>query len=230
MQYLGGKSRLAKDIVATIRLKCPTSRVAIEPFCGGGAVTKELAKNFDVVKASDIHEDLILMWKALQNGWIPPKEISFDEYTKLKIASPSALRGFAGFAQSWGGKWFGGYARFKNENYAKKGYNSILNITPYLHKITYKLESYKNITFDDGDLIYCDPPYKNHTGYLHKNFNHDEFWATVRDWKNKGAKVFVSEFEAPEDFQCIWSKERKLSVRGDLKTAKIKTEKLFTLN
>ena len=43
----------------------------------------------------------------------------------------------------------------------------------------------------------------------------------------KGHKVFISEYEAPEDFECIWSKE----VTNSMNTTKTykPTEKLFTI-
>jgi len=44
MRYQGGKSRIAKAIAGKIRELYPTATEIWEPFCGGGAVTLELAK------------------------------------------------------------------------------------------------------------------------------------------------------------------------------------------
>ena len=32
----------------------------------------------------DINENIIMMWKGLQNGWTPPKHITKEEYLELK--------------------------------------------------------------------------------------------------------------------------------------------------
>ena len=75
MRYLGGKSLIAKTIVA--QMPSPDAvRNVYEPFCGGGAVTVALAQKYSTVQASDIHEDLICMWRSLQDGWTPPTEVS----------------------------------------------------------------------------------------------------------------------------------------------------------
>lgn len=64
----------------------------------------------------DINEYLIEMFKALQNGWLPPQNLTVDEYYYIKNHpnSNKALTGFAGIGCSYSGKWFGGFARNKN--------------------------------------------------------------------------------------------------------------------
>ena len=44
----------------------------------------------------------------------------------------------------------------------------------------------------------------------------------------QGHKVFVSEYNAPEDFKCVWEKEINSSLTKDTGSKKA-TEKLFTL-
>lgn len=78
--------------------------------------------------ANDIHPELIIMWRALQKGWIPPSLVSEEDYVKAKAGEGFPfLRGFIGFGCSFGGKWFGGYARDSQErNYALQSKNSVL--------------------------------------------------------------------------------------------------------
>lgn len=38
-----------------------------------------------------------------------------------------------------------------------------------------------------------------------KNFDHDKFWQWGRDMSIVGHTVFVSEYNAPADFECVWS-------------------------
>src|SRR3954463_779951 len=110
MQYMGGKERVSTDIAEVLAHFGQSCDRYVEPFTGGGSVLYRVAPMYDDVLAADIHTDLILMWKAVQNGWVPPAAISREEYTAIKSESPSALRGFVGFGCSFGGKWFGGYA------------------------------------------------------------------------------------------------------------------------
>ena len=68
------------------------------------------------------------MWKALQNGWIPPNDISEEEYKYIRENKNEnmALTSFVGFGCSFAGKWFGGYARSNDKrNYAKMAKNSL---------------------------------------------------------------------------------------------------------
>lgn len=119
MLYMGGKSRIAKELAATILSVTPRRDIYIEPFLGGGNSFLQLAPHFKIRFAGDVHEDLMLLWKAVQDGWQPPNTLSETDYKALQYAKPSALRGFAGFGCSFGGKWFGGYARSKKvkDNY-----------------------------------------------------------------------------------------------------------------
>ena len=49
-----------------------------------GAVTVALAQKYSVVQASDVHKDLIYMWRSLQEGWTPPTEVSEELYQQTK--------------------------------------------------------------------------------------------------------------------------------------------------
>lgn len=52
----------------------------------------------------------------------------------------------------------------------------------------------------------------------------------IDDWCRQLAKdniVIISEYWMPDDFKCIWTKERKVMQKSDRVTADIATEKLF---
>lgn len=74
-------------------------------------------------------------------------------------------------------------------------------------------------------IIYCAPPYNGTTKYK-DNFDSDAFWQWCRDKAKEGHTVYVSEYNAPEDFKCIWEKQINSNLGGTSKTA---TEKLFTI-
>ena len=74
----------------------------------------------------------------------------------------------------------------------------------YIYKVNNKRSSY-SLTYS---IIYCDIPYKDTKQYAtSKNFDHDKFWQWCRDMTKQGHKVFISEYQAPDDFICVWSKE-----------------------
>jgi DNA adenine methylase len=82
--------------------------------------------------------------------------------------------------------------------------------------------SYDELEIPDNSIIYCDPPYSDVTGYK-STFDTYKFWDWVRE-KSKANTVYVSEYVAPEDFRCIWSKELSSSLSNTSKQSK---EKLF---
>ena len=85
---------------------------------------------------------------------------------------------------------------------------------------------YRTFNPEPGTLVYCDPPYANTTGYSLGGFNHDEFWKTMRSWSSNGAVVLVSEYDAPEWAEEVWSRGALQSLRkNDNRTAAV--EKLF---
>ena len=78
----------------------------------------------------------------------------------------------------------------------------------------------------NDSIIYCDIPYKDTKQYAtSKDFDYDKFWQWCRDMSSVGHKVFISEYNAPSDFKCIWKKEVTNSMSAT-KTYK-PTEKLF---
>lgn len=215
MYYLGGKFRIAKEISKFIQATNTTKRheTYIEPFVGGAWVLREVIRacDFKNIYASDAHEDLILLFKAMQDGWCPPSSITEEEYNKIRNSEPSSLRGFAGFGCSWGGKFFGGYSRDnRGRNYAMSARNSLLEKTKHFRDVSFMCVDYKEIN-PKNSLIYCDPPYNNTTGYGIK-FDHDIFWDTMRIWSELNT-VIISEYAAPPDFQCVLEIKTKTDIR-----------------
>lgn len=60
------------------------------------------------------------------------------------------------------------------------------------------------------------------TGYA-AGLNHDEFWQWCRERVYDGHKVYISEYQAPDDFIKIWEKSIQNCVNPDKKA----TERLF---
>lgn len=93
-----------------------------------------------------------------------------------------------------------------------------------------RAESYFDLVLPENCIIYCDPPYAGTTKYK-DDFDHESFWHWCRNKAKQGHTVFVSEYTAPDDFECVWSQEVKssLSANGNSGGSKVSVEKLFSL-
>lgn len=258
MQYLGGKSKISKEIATLIdniltnlwglyeipwrevtyfdtALECreydirerERERVFASLFCGSCAIESKVKA--DVKILNDKHPYLIAMWKALQNGWIPPEEISKEQYKYIKEHKDEnmALSGFVGFGCSFGGKWFGGLAANKRgDNYCRRANKSVLKDVDGLRNATFLCLDYKDVEIPQGAIVYADPPYDNTTGYSLGDFDSNEFWDYVRKLSETNI-VLVSEEKAPDDFVSIWHKEQKRMIDNVNKNIFTRTENLF---
>lgn len=65
---------------------------------------------------------------------------------------------------------------------------------------------YREYVHEEGDVVYCDPPYANTSQYNVGDFDSAAFWQWAR---SRDYPVYVSEYHAPEDFVSIWSKEKR---------------------
>jgi len=226
MVYLGGKSRIAKKIAKIILDRTTDRDVYLEPFVGGASVFVEMAPHFARSIASDLHPDLIAMWQAVSRGWEPPY-ITKERYYELKAGPVCAERGFAGFACSYSGKWWGGYAKpnSKGCDYAQIARNVIAkHVAPFSHaSVACASYDYWTPAIDDKTVVYADPPYADTTGYACDAPN---VWPTFDLWAKQGAKVFVSEYKAPADWSCIAEFPVKLKTEGG--SGETRIERLFT--
>ena len=186
MQYMGGKTRIAKRIAAAILDNSESRKYYLEPFVGSCSVFKELAPHFEVSAAGDAQPDLIMMWNALVfEGWEPPEHLSNEEWIELRDLSPSPLRAFAGFNCSYAGRFFEGYARDRTgkTNFASKGRRGLLRDVDAIRRAN--VRAFENWTYDKwvplpGTVIYCDPPYAGTKRYSSKRsgileFDHERF-------------------------------------------------------
>ena len=235
MRYVGGKQRIAKRIAEVILADTSARGHYIEPFVGGGAVGAVLGGEFDHARYSDSHEDLVLMWQALERGDEFPETLTRGEWETLRSSPPSAMRGLAGFGGSFSGKWFAGYA--------KGGYNA--NGQPRNHygeslrRARRDIEgmrgrvstSFRRCSFDEVQVIpecvvYADPPYKGTLGYG-AEFDHAMFWSTVARWSALGAYVYVSEYVAPEWAEVVFEAPLRVSTATTAQGRPEATERLF---
>lgn len=241
MQYMGSKNRISKELVPIIQSYITENTVAyLEPFVGGANMIDKIKCKNKV--GCDIHKELIALLKYSQENELP-ETISEEEYNQVKNNKedyPDWYVGLVGFCGSFGAKYFNGFARRYNKDGSlfdvpKQAINSLRRQS--------KKEEFKNIKFLNcnfldlpinkikGYVIYCDPPYRGTTKYATKEFPYDEFYDWCREM-SKDNIVLISEYNMPDDFECIWQKETKVNfdsnrVSNDSKNNRI--EKLFII-
>lgn len=231
---MGSKARLAKDLAPIINEMIEKYQIDtyIEPFVGGANMIEHIKCKNKI--GADNNEYLIEMWKDIQNGWIPPKEMSKEMYEDIKNNKDEyskALVAVAGFCATYNAKWFGGYAGIVKtkintyRNYYDEAVRNILKQRLNLMDVTFIHADYTYFTNYKNCLIYCDPPYQGTTQYgTSKDFDYDRFWDWVRE-VSKQNTVLVSEYNAPDDFSVIY--EKTLTTTLDKNSRKQDTEKLF---
>lgn len=231
MKYMGSKNRIAKHILPIILKDRKEGQFIVDAFAGGMNLIDKVAGNRI---ANDIHYELIAMFRALvYENWTPPKFVNEQYYNDVKIA-PDAFEpeevAYIGF-NSYGGKFFRGYRRDNsgNRDYWREHYSNIMKQIPNLDGVIFMNESYNNLEIPSNSIIYCDPPYLGTESYS-ENIDYCVFWDWCRKMKSDGHSVFVSEYNAPEDFTCVWKKEVNSSLsNGNAKNKLKAVEKLFTL-
>lgn len=231
MQYLGGKTRIAKEILPIILADRKEGQYFVEPFCGGCNVTANVSGNRI---ANDYNEYLIAMFRGLVHGEKYPEQISRELYNDVRTCFRSGsdkydlgFMGWVGFMASYRGKFFGGYAgttmrKGKLYDYIAEAVGGVMRQIPKLRGVEFRTGNYKNLLIPDESIIYCDPPYIGTTGYS-DGINHDEFWQWCRERVYDGHKVYISEYQAPDDFITIWEKP----IQNCISLNKKATERLF---
>lgn len=155
------------------------------------------------------------MWKGLQNNRSRPRVIPKDLYDRARteynngtnIEFDDFLIGWIGWMASFNGRFFdGGYSGVTaTRNYIDEQIRNTERQIDKIQDVVFISCDYRDLLFPDNSIIYCDIPYKGTKQYsTSKNFNHSDFWQWVRDISVKGHEVFVSEYDAPEDFICVW--------------------------
>ena len=234
MKYMGSKNRIAKHILPIILKDRKENQYFVEPFVGGANMIDKVDGNRI---GADNNEYLIAMWQGLQENKSRPYLIEKELYSKARdFFNKSDYSIFDKFMIGWIG-WMGSYnGRFFDGGYSghlvgKRDYitEQIRNTEAQISKIKevhFVYSSYDKLEIPNNSIIYCDIPYKDTKQYTSsKNFNHNNFWNWAREKSQDGHEIFISEYDAPDDFKCIWQME----VTNSMNTTKTykPIEKLF---
>ena len=233
-RYHGGKQRIGKEIAKIISEKVGETDIEIhgycEPFCGMLGVYQHIPQYFEnrdmSYKAGDANESVIRMWQDVQQGWKPPISCSEERYNELKKQETySAEKAYIGYQFSFGGQFFMGYnGKYGNATSYKRVPEKVCRIARELQNVEFTAGTYTQFSHLENHIIYCDPPYANTKCTYSEKFDNNSFWNWVREM-NKTNVIFVSEYSAPYDFECVY--ENKKKIQTSAKRVSSGCEKLF---
>lgn len=236
---MGSKARFAKEIIPILLKDRKEGQWFVDLFCGGCSIAQEVDGK---VIANDKNKYLIAMFQGLQENRNRPYEITRDLYNVARDVYNGKETAFNhtmemdDFMVGWIG-WMGSYnGRFFDGGYSGHDVNGRDYISEQIRNTEKQVDKIKHIKFFSKEYfefdfkylctIYCDIPYKGTKQYsTSKDFDHEKFWQWCREMSKKGHTVYVSEYNAPDDFECVWQKETTNSM-NTTKTYK-PTEKLF---
>ena len=213
MKYMGSKNRIAKHLLPIMLDAAEKAGITtwVEPFVGGANMIDKVPDSFERI-GYDLNDHVI---HALIDIRDRPNDL-FDSFSKElrdlhKKDKAKTLYSHACIVTSFGADLNGGYAREKGSDdttFCGYGKRNALKQSPKIQNVDFICDSYENLSFENC-LIYCDPPYQGTTGYKTGAFDHDAFFDWCRKMKGKGNIVFISEYNAPDDFTCVWQGEVK---------------------
>ena len=214
LKWIGNKQRCASEIISFFPLNYGTY---FEPFLGSGAIWGILAPEKAFV--SDTFGPLVEIWRMLQSDPEKLKQWYAERYERM--FQDEKVAGYEGIKASYNAgpngadllflcrSCYGGVVRFRQSD----GYMS----TPCgIHKpippanFASRVDDWKTLTSgaeiaclsyveamdqaQDGDLVYCDPPYSFSQSILYgaQSFSLSNLFAVINQCKMRGVRVVLS--------------------------------------
>jgi DNA adenine methylase len=233
VQYLGGKKRLGKHLINVIGPEIEEKGGTVfEPFCGGLGMSRYFASYSGVL--ADVHPALMALYNAVRHGWRPPTDITRDAYnTARQLPDTDPLKAFAGFACSFGARYFEGYSI---EHYSGRGRDPVrasakdlLETIPRLERFDLRCVSFLDVVPDARfGVVYCDPPYDGTKQYSGSEpLDRKSFWAHCQRWAEIST-VFVSEYTCPVAHETALEHAHSTTV-GPSRRNEPRIERLFRI-
>lgn len=233
MQYVGSKNKLSKDLAPIIQSYITEdTKGYLEPFVGGANMIDKIKHHNKI--GCDIHKELIALLQYAQENELPDT-ITEEEYTAVKNNKTNYedwYVGLVGFCGSFGAKYFGGFARGNdNRNRQNEAIRNIRRQIENLKGIKFNCLNFLDLPKDKikGYVIYCDPPYRDTIKYGADEFPYEEFYEWCKEMSIHNT-ILISEYNMPDDFECIWEKKLKNSLGSGVNKGndKNRIERLYT--
>jgi len=232
VHYMGGKAQLAKQIVTAIRDDLgtyPGVNTWVEPFVGGGSVAATAADmlGYNLV-LNDSNPLAAVLW--MQDEYEPTlTNLTKNEYTAVRaVGGVDKFTALVAFGASFGGKMWGGFAsNARGYDYFGAACRSWRKKYDKIHSVPVTVVTcgdYSEVNVPADAVVYCDPPYRDTTGYTTGDFDTAAFvlWCEAQT-----VPVYVSEFSAPSYWVPIWSKNRRMELQPAADDCKLVTDKVF---
>jgi DNA adenine methylase len=230
---MGSKNRIAKELLPIILKDRTEEQWYVEPFVGGCNMIDKVS---GLRMAGDYNKHLIAMWQGLQTNITRPYDIPKELYVRARTEFNQGINeefddfmiGWIGWMASFNGRFFdGGYSgKTATRDYVAEQIRNTEKQFEAIQGIVFQHATYYDLDIPENAIIYCDIPYKDTKQYASsKGFSHDDFWQWAREKSLKGNQVFISEYQAPEDFTCVW--EKKLTNSMNITKTYTATERLF---
>jgi len=247
IRWAGGKGRNLKHILPHL----PKGKRLIEPFAGGAAVS--LNTDYEEYIINDICEDLINLYKQVSNygdlffgvaeSFFTPVNNSKEKYLEeRKIFNDNkdydlmrAVRflylnrhGFNGLCRySQKGVYNVPFGDVKKPYFPKKELKFFYDKFKYSRLYSFKFQTIMQ-TFEDGDVVYCDPPYvplsetAKFSSYDKTGFTIDQHIELAKLAESAKVPVLVSNHDTPLTRQLYknaseiisYSSSRSISCEG----------------
>ncbi len=230
MKYMGSKARIAKHILPIILKDRKPDQWYVEPFVGGANMIDKVDGNRI---GADSNKHLIALLNEMSKSNYSSPYVTkqqFELVKENKVHYDDWYVGFVGFQLSFSAMWFGSYRRDNQgvRDYASEAKRNVDKQAKKIKGCKFVASDYFDLEIPKESVIYCDPPYEGTAKYKAvDDFNHDLFWQWCRDKVKEGHQVFISEYNAPDDFTCVWQRELNVSVSKNGKHKRA-IEKLFT--
>ena len=237
MVYQGSKNRLAKYIVPIIQKYIDNNNIKtyIEPMCGSCSIIEKIQCENKI--ASDINDELIALLQYVKSDpslSIAPKDCTFEHYAEVRENRKLGTRKYSkeytaliGYCGSFGGRYYdGGWGRDKTGKRNIYKERVVKQDSTLLQDVELNCCDYTDFANYKECLFYFDPPYFGTKQYSKQSIDYDEFYDFLRKL-SKNNIILVSEYNMPDDFKCIWQKERKVMQKSDRIIADKAVEKLF---
>ena len=216
MKYVGSKRSIAKNILQYVLSERKKDQCYVEPFVGGANIIDKVHGNRIGADANYYLTECLKLIRdnpeSLPKNKTEASEVLYNQIkNKTKIVS-DGLHGYYGFALSYGGKWWGGYCRHPGttRDDVNESFKNALEQSRKLKDIDFVYSHYAKLKIPDQSIVYCDIPYLKTLGYKTGVFDHDKFWNWARLQIEKDHKIYISEYQAPDDFVPIWAKTKNV--------------------